>query len=97
MKKTNAIILTVVACTLLAAAPATVYAQSKSSKSSQASNKKPTWITKAPSVKNTYIGIASVSKRSMNPDGEQADNNPIPQTSSIIVSQLFFNDKYKES
>ena len=95
MKRTNAIILTVIACALMAAVPATVHAQSKSSKSSQA--KKPTWITKAPTVKNTYVGIASVPKRSMNPDGENADSNPAQQTSSIIISQLFFNDKYKES
>ena len=60
-------------------------------------NKKPNWITKAPTLKDTYVGIASVSKRSMNPDGESSDNSSVQMASSIIVSQLFFNDKYKES
>ena len=59
--------------------------------------KKPNWITKAPTLKDTYVGIASVSKRSMNPDGESSDNSSMQMASSIIVSQLFFNDKYKES
>jgi len=94
MKKTSAIILTAIAIALLSSAPQTVYSQSKG-KTTTAS-KKPTWITKAPTVKGTYVGIASVSKRSMNPDGE-ADNSSVQQASSIIVSQLFFNDKYKES
>ena len=96
MKKTNAIILTAIAIALLASAPVTVYSQSKS-KTTTTANKKPTWITKAPAVKATYVGIASVSKRSMNPDGEQTDNAAASQSSSIIVSQLFFNDKYKEA
>lgn len=95
MKKRNAIILTAIATFLLLSAPTTVYSQSK--KSTAATNKKPAWITKEPAVKSTYIGIASVSKRSMNPDGENADNSSAAQSSSIIVSQLFFNDKYKES
>lgn len=83
-------ILTAIACFMLASAPLNVYSQS--------STKKPAWITKAPTVKNTYIGIANVPKRSMNPAGEQSDNSAaMQQASSIIVSQLFFNDKYKES
>ena len=95
MRKTNAIILSAIAAVLLSAAPSAVYAQSKGKTAT--TNKKPTWITKAPAVKNTYIGIASVPKRSMNPDGEKTDNGTAQQSSSIIVSQLFFNDKYKES
>lgn len=94
MKKTSALILTAIAIALLSSAPSTVYSQSKGKATT---NKKPTWITKAPTVKDTYVGIACVSKRSMNPDGEQTDNSAAPQTSSIIVSQLFFNDKYKDS
>ena len=90
MRKTNTIILTF-AFAFLSALPATVHSQNKTS------NKQPAWITKAPTVKNTYVGIASVPKRSMNPDGEASDNAALMQTSSIIVSQLFFNDKYKES
>lgn len=83
-------ILTAIACFMLASAPLNVYSQS--------STKKPAWISKAPTVKNTYIGIANVPKRSMNPAGEQSDNSAaMQQASSIIVSQLFFNDKYKES
>ena len=97
MKKSNAIILTAIASALLLSAPTSVFAQSKGKTTAAASNKKPTWITKAPTVKSTYVGIASVSKRSMNPDGETADNGAAAQQSSIIVSQLFFNDKYKES
>lgn len=93
MKKTNALFLTI-AITLLTAAPSAVYAQSKAKTTT---TKKPAWVTKAPTVKATYVGIASVSKRSMNPDGEQTDNAAAPQASSIIVSQLFFNDRYKES
>ena len=88
MKMTKAIILTAIASALLLSVPSTVYSQSKSS-----SAKKPTWITKAPTVKGSYIGIASVPKRSMNPNGEQTES----AASSIIVSQLFFNEKYKES
>lgn len=88
MKKTNAIILTAIATVLLSSAPSTVYSQSKSS-----TTKKPAWVTKAPTVKGSYIGIASVPKRSMSPNGEQTES----ASSSIIVSQLFFNDKYKES
>ena len=95
MRKTNAIILSAIAAVLLSAAPSAVYAQSKGKTAT--TNKKPTWITKAPAVKNTYVGIASVPKRSMNPDGEKTDNGTAQQSSSIIVSQLFFNDKYKES
>lgn len=91
MKKSNAIILTAISWLMLSSAPLTVFAQNKTAA------KKPAWITKAPTVKNTYVGIASVSKRSMNPDGEQADNSQPQQASSIIVSQLFFNDKYKET
>ena len=90
MKKANVIILTAAAWIMLSSVPATVYSQTKSNA------KKPAWITKEPVVKNTYIGIASVSKRSMNPDGEATETAPV-QSSSIIVSQLFFNDKYKES
>lgn len=93
MKKTNAVILTAIVIAMLVSVPSTVYSQSKGK---TATAKKPTWITKAPTVKGTYVGIASVSKRSMNPDGEQTDNAAAP-ASSIIVSQLFFNDKYKES
>ena len=90
MSKTSSMILTAIACFMLASAPLNVYSQS--------STKKPAWITKAPTVKNTYIGIANVPKRSMNPAGEQGDNSAaMQQASSIIVSQLFFNDKYKES
>ena len=90
MSKTSSMILTAIACFMLASAPLNVYSQS--------STKKPAWITKAPTVKNTYIGIANVPKRSMNPAGEQSDNSAaMQQASSIIVSQLFFNDKYKES
>lgn len=90
MKKTSTIILTVIACTFLSSSPSKVFSQTNA--------KKPSWITKAPTAKNTYIGIASVSKRSMNPDGEPAENNTSQaQASSIIVSQLFFNDKYKET
>lgn len=92
MRKRSSIILTAVVCTLLASAPVSVSSQNSTN------NKKPAWITKAPTVKNTYVGIASVSKRSMNPAGEQSDNSAAAQqASSIIVSQLFFNDKYKES
>ena len=92
MKKTNTIILAIV-WIMLASVPVTVYSQNKSTE-----NKQPAWITKAPTVKNSYVGIASVSKRSMNPDGEAADNSSqVQAASSIIVSQLFFNDKYKES
>ena len=90
MKKGCAIILTAIAVAMLSMVPAQVYSQTKTAK-------KPAWITKAPTVKNTYIGIANVSKRSMNPDGEASDNASAQQASSIIVSQLFFNDKYKES
>ena len=90
MSKTSSMILTAIACFMLASAPLNVYSQS--------STKKPAWISKAPTVKNTYIGIANVPKRSMNPAGEQSDNSAaMQQASSIIVSQLFFNDKYKES
>ena len=64
MKKTSTIILTVIACTFLSSSPSKVFSQTNA--------KKPSWITKAPTAKNTYIGIASVSKRSMNPDGEPA-------------------------
>lgn len=88
MKKTSAIILTAIATLMLSSAPLTVYSQSKSSTA-----KKPAWVTKAPTVKGSYIGIASVPKRSMNPSGEQTES----AVSSIIVSQLFFNEKYKES
>ena len=88
MKKTNAIILTAIATLLLSSAPSEVYAQSKSSTA-----KKPAWVTKAPTVKGSYIGIVSVPKRSMSPSGEQTEST----ASSIIVSQLFFNEKYKES
>ena len=95
MKKTGNVILFAIACAMLASAPTTVYSQSKNTKSAT-NNKKPTWITKAPAVKNTYVGIASVPKRSMSPTGDQTDNSA-QQASSIIVSQLFFNDKYKES
>lgn len=94
MKKTKALILTAIAIALLSSAPSQVYSQSKSKTTT---SKKPAWVTKAPTVKATYVGIASVSKRSMNPDGEQTDNATATQSSSIIVSQLFFNDKYKES
>jgi len=93
MKKTSVIILTAIVATMLSWTPVTVYSQSKGKTTAA---KKPTWVTKAPAVKGTYVGIASVSKRSMNPDGEQTDNAAAP-ASSIIVSQLFFNDKYKES
>lgn len=93
MKKTSVIILTAIVATMLSWTPVTVYSQSKGKTTAA---KKPTWVTKAPAVKGTYVGIASVSKRSMNPDGEQADN-ATASASSIIVSQLFFNDKYKES
>lgn len=90
MSKTNSMILTAIAFMMLAFVPFQVHSQSNT--------KKPAWITKAPTVKNTYIGIASVPKRSMNPAGEQGDNSAaMQQASSIIVSQLFFNDKYKES
>ena len=92
MRKTNAIILTAITIALLSSTPVTAYSQSKTA----ASAKKPTWITKAPTVKSTYVGIASVPKRSMNPNGEQTESGSAQQ-SSIIVSQLFFNDKYKES
>ena len=91
MKKANAIILTAIAWMTLSSVPATVYSQNKTT------TKQPSWITKEPTVKNTYIGIASVSKRSMNPDGETNENAAAQAASSIIVSQLFFNDKYKES
>lgn len=95
MRKTNSVILAAALLAAFASAPATVYSQSKTAATT---NKQPAWITKAPNVKNTYIGIASVSKRSMNPDGAQGENAPaVQQASSIIVSQLFFNDKYKES
>ncbi|MBO7050189.1 MAG: hypothetical protein J6W42_06200 [Bacteroidaceae bacterium] len=89
MKTINAIILSAAALVMLSSVPQQVYSQNNA--------KKPAWITKAPTVKNTYVGIASVSKRSMNPDGEATENAALAQTSSIIVSQLFFNDKYKES
>ena len=92
MRRTSTIILAAVTMALLSAVPGKVYSQNKSTA------KQPTWITKAPNVKNTYVGIASVSKRSMNPDGEEGDNSATAQqASSIIVSQLFFNDKYKEN
>lgn len=80
-----------IAFVMLSSVPTQVYSQNKT-----AAAKKPAWITKAPTVKNTYIGIASVSKRSMNPDGVSSENIA-QQASSIIVSQLFFNDRYKES
>lgn len=96
MRKTNSVILAAALLAAFASTPATVYSQSKTTTAT--TNKQPAWITKAPNVKNTYIGIASVSKRSMNPDGTQGENAPaVQQASSIIVSQLFFNDKYKES
>ena len=91
MKKASAIILAIIASALMSSVPQTVLSQNKSS------NKQPTWMTKEPNVKNAYIGIASVPKRSMNPDGEQSDAGNAAPVSSIIVSQLFFNDKYKES
>lgn len=92
MKKANTIFLTAFVIGLLLSIPSQVYSQSK------AQAKKPAWITKAPTVKGSYVGIASVPKRSMNPDGEATENAASTQPqSSIIVSQLFFNDKYKES
>lgn len=92
MKKNYTILLTAFVIGLLLSSPTQVYSQSKT----QA--KKPAWVTKAPTVKGSYVGIASVPKRSMNPDGEATDNTAsAQQQSSIIVSQLFFNDKYKES
>ena len=90
MKRKNAILMAALAAFMLSSLPLNVYSQSNNSK-------KPTWITKAPTVKNTYVGIASVSKRSMNPDGNNTEVPNVQTTSSIIVSQLFFNDKYKES
>lgn len=92
MKKTKTIILTFIALAMMSSSTLQVHSQN-------AAGKKPAWITKAPTVKNTYVGIASVSKRSMNPEGEQNENAvaTAQQTSSIIVSQLFFNDKYKDS
>lgn len=95
MKKTNALIIAAITCVLLSSAPATVYSQSKSTKTT--TNKKPTWITKAPTVKNTYVGIVSVPKRSMNPTNDNENQAVSQQASSIIVSQLFFDDKYKEN
>ena len=91
MKKRDAMIMAAITLLMLSWIPTQVYSQNKT-----ATAKKPAWITKAPTVKNTYIGIASVSKRSMSPDGLASDNAG-QQASSIIVSQLFFNDKYKES
>ena len=92
MKRTKSIILTFMAFTLMSFPTLTVHSQNSA-------GKQPAWITKAPTVKNTYVGIASVSKRSMNPEGDQNENTAATtqQTSSIIVSQLFFNDKYKDS
>lgn len=90
MKRTNAIILAAVTLFMLSSFPSNVYSQSNTAK-------KPAWITKAPTAKNTYVGIASVSKRTMNPDGTNTENATAQPASSIIVSQLFFNDKYKET
>ena len=92
MKRTKSIILTFMAFALMSSSTLTVHSQNSASK-------QPAWITKAPTVKNTYVGIASVSKRSMNPEGDQNENTAAAaqQASSIIVSQLFFNDKYKDS
>lgn len=92
MKRTKSIILTLTAFALMSSSTLTVHSQNTA-------GKKPSWVTKAPTVKNTYVGIASVSKRSMNPEGDQNENTAATtqQTSSIIVSQLFFNDKYKDS
>jgi hypothetical protein len=92
MKRTKSIILTFMAFALMSSSTLTVHSQNSASK-------QPAWITKAPTVKNTYVGIASVSKRSMNPEGDQNENTATAaqQASSIIVSQLFFNDKYKDS
>lgn len=90
-KSLSTLVIAFLGLTLFSIIPQAVMAQAK------AATKQPAWITKAPAVKNTYLGIASVSKRSMNPDGEASENNSAIQTSSIIVSQLFFNDKYKES
>lgn len=91
MKKTCIAILAVLALASFQSATQTASAQ-------KTTNKQPSWITKEPTVKNTYIGIASVSKRSMSPEGEAATENSSAQiASSIIVSQLFFNDQYKET
>ncbi len=90
MKRANAILLAAVASFMLSSFPTTVRSQNKTAK-------KPAWITKAPTVKNTYVGIASVSKRTMNPDGNNPESAIAQASSSIIVSQLFFNDKYKEN
>lgn len=91
MKKTCFILLAVLTVSALQSTILTASAQKTSN------NKQPAWITKAPTVKNTYIGIASVSKRAMSPDSEASENSSSQAVSSIIVSQLFFNDKYKES
>ena len=90
-KTSSTFVVALLGLALFSMTPQTAVAQAKTS------TKQPAWITKAPTVKNTYVGIASVSKRSMNPDGEAAENPSVVPTSSIIVSQLFFNDKYKES
>lgn len=91
-KNRSTLVITVLGLALFSMTPQNVLAQAKTTVAKQ-----PAWITKAPTVKNSYVGIASVPKRSMNPDGEAAENVPAIQTSSIIVSQLFFNDRYKES
>ena len=91
-KNRSTLVITVLGLALFSMTPQIVLAQAKTTAAKQ-----PAWITKAPTVKNTYVGIASVPKRSMNPDGETSENVPTLQTSSIIVSQLFFNDRYKES
>lgn len=90
MRKTFFVFLAALALAAFNPSDQTVSAQ-------KSTNKQPAWITKAPTVKNSYVGVANVSKRAVNPDSEAAENSLEQISSSIIVSQMFFNDKYKES
>lgn len=89
--KTTSIILAGALMFALSSAPQSATAQS--------STKKPAWITQEPKVKNAYFGIASVPKHAMTAtDAQDGDEQqPSAQISSIIASQLFFNDQYKET
>lgn len=88
--KTTSIILTGALIFALSSTPQMTAAQS-------GGGKKPAWVTQEPKVKNAYFGIASVPKHAMGTGNEEEDTQPAIQTSSIIASQLFFNDRYKET
>lgn len=92
--KTTSILLTGALMMALSSAPQVVSAQNNS-------KKQPAWMTQEPKVKNTYYSIVSVPKHAITADVTETEEGQEPQpaiqTSSIIASQLFFNDKYKET